>query len=110
MILVIGGFSQGKLAFVKSEFNIDDKKVFNKFNDWVRSVIKNGDNPVDATNKLIDENPDLIIISDEIGNGIVPMEKEERDFRDTIGGIQIMLAKQAEEVYRVTCGIGQKIK
>ena len=50
------------------------------------------------------------MISDEIGNGIVPMDAFEREYREQTGRILIELAKEAEEVIRVICGIGQKIK
>ena len=29
--------------------------------------------------------PDLILVCDEVGNGIVPMEKAERDYRECVG-------------------------
>ena len=56
------------------------------------------------------EYPDCILICDEIGNGIVPMEAEERTYRECTGRILEGLAAQADEVVRVVCGIGQKIK
>ncbi len=55
-------------------------------------------------------NDNCIIISDEIGNGIVPVEAFEREYRERTGRILIQLAQKAEEVERVICGIGQKIK
>ena len=51
-----------------------------------------------------------MIISDEIGNGIVPVDAFERDYRERTGRMLITLASQADEVVRVICGIGQKIK
>ena len=51
-----------------------------------------------------------VIISDEIGNGIVPVDAFERDYRERTGRMLITLASQADEVVRVICGIGQKIK
>ena len=52
----------------------------------------------------------LIIISDEIGNGIVPIDSFERDYRERTGRLLIELAKDADKVTRVFCGIGQVIK
>ena len=54
--------------------------------------------------------PDSIVISDEIGNGIVPLDNFEREYRERTGRILVKLAEQADEVVRVICGIGQKIK
>ena len=53
---------------------------------------------------------DFIIICDEIGNGIVPIDPFEREYRERVGRILVQLAKRAEEVERIICGIGQKIK
>lgn len=59
---------------------------------------------------FLHRNDNCIIISDEIGNGIVPVEAFEREYRERTGRILIQLAQKAEEVERVICGIGQKIK
>ena len=56
------------------------------------------------------ENKDTIVIADEIGNGIVPLDAFEREYREQTGRAEILLAKKADEVVRVICGIGQKIK
>ena len=53
---------------------------------------------------------DTIVIADEIGNGIVPLDAFEREYREQTGRAEILLAKKADEVVRVICGIGQKIK
>ena len=46
----------------------------------------------------------------EIGNGIIPLEPFEREYRERTGRILVELASRAEEVERVICGMGQKIK
>ena len=79
---------------------------------------------VEATIKLIDEgkpaeeiileyykeHKDCVFICDEIGNGIVPMDEKEREYRERVGRLLIELAKEADVVERVMCGIGQRIK
>lgn len=54
--------------------------------------------------------PDLILVCDEVGNGIVPMEKAERDYRECVGRVLCVLAGEADTVERVHCGIPQMIK
>ncbi|MCI8634679.1 MAG: hypothetical protein HFJ05_03630 [Eubacterium sp.] len=54
--------------------------------------------------------PNCVIISDEIGNGIVPVDAFDRTYRERTGRILVQPAGQAEEVERVIYGIGQKIK
>ena len=52
----------------------------------------------------------VIVISDEVGNGIVPVDGFEREWREWVGRLLIRLAKQADRVERVICGLGQRIK
>ena len=52
----------------------------------------------------------LVIISNEVGYGLVPVEEEQRRYRETAGRVNCLLAKQAEQVIRVSCGIGMRLK
>ena len=52
---------------------------------------------------------ELIIICDEVGNGVVPLSKEERDYREHVGRIICSLAQEASTVERVICGIAQRL-
>jgi adenosyl cobinamide kinase/adenosyl cobinamide phosphate guanylyltransferase len=127
MRLIIGGYAQCKLTYVINKYNIEKEKIWdselpkdteelngtiviNHLNNWIKSQIKNNGNPEDKITNFINNYPDCIIISDEIGNGIVPIDKFEREYRERTGRIQIELARKATEVERVICGIGQKIK
>jgi adenosyl cobinamide kinase/adenosyl cobinamide phosphate guanylyltransferase len=55
-------------------------------------------------------NPEIVIIVDELGCGIVPMNPYDRRYREQTGRICCKLAREAEEVHRVICGIGTVIK
>ncbi|MCR4629593.1 MAG: bifunctional adenosylcobinamide kinase/adenosylcobinamide-phosphate guanylyltransferase [Clostridium sp.] len=46
-----------------------------------------------------------VITADEIGCGVVPLSRREREYRDTYGRICQKIAKQADMVIRVVCGI-----
>ena len=46
----------------------------------------------------------------DMSQGIVPMDKEERAAREMNGRLMIYLAGEADEVVRVFCGIGERIK
>lgn len=59
---------------------------------------------------LCRKNPGIVIVTNELGYGIVPLEKTERIWRETAGRICTALAVRAEEVVRVVCGIGTVIK
>lgn len=58
---------------------------------------------------LYEKNPDILIVSNELGCGIVPMEKRDRLWREACGRVCIALAARADEVVRVVCGVGQKL-
>lgn len=51
-----------------------------------------------------------IIISNEVGLGIVPENKLARDFRDIAGRINQLVAAKSDEVFFMTAGIPLKIK
>ncbi len=64
--------------------------------------------------ELIDEvnthGQDLVIVTNEIGMGPVPMDSVTRAFRDIQGRVNQRVAKLADEVYLVVSGIEMKIK
>ncbi|SHO44194.1 bifunctional adenosylcobinamide kinase/adenosylcobinamide-phosphate guanylyltransferase [Anaerocolumna xylanovorans] len=127
MELYIGGYAQGKLNYVLKQTGIPMDKVIdalvlaergiseeigivNHFHLFVRNCLREGKSPEDLVEAIIAGNPQLIIISDEVGNGIVPMEAEEREYRERLGRILCGLAEKALKVERIICGIGQRIK
>lgn len=59
---------------------------------------------------LADEGAGRILVTDEIGCGIVPVEYFERIYREETGRICCLAASRASQVWRVCCGIGQRIK
>ncbi|MGM9539117.1 bifunctional adenosylcobinamide kinase/adenosylcobinamide-phosphate guanylyltransferase [Anaerovibrio sp.] len=52
----------------------------------------------------------LVAVTNEVGDGIVPMNRLAREFRDLSGLANQLLAKHAEEVYLVTAGIPVNIR
>lgn len=124
MKLVIGGYAQGKLRYILRREAIPEKLVFdgrlpdtegecvvvNHLHELIREQLREGKDPEEAIDAFTAKNPSCILICDEIGNGIVPMDAFEREYRERTGRILIRLAEQAEEVVRVICGIGQRIK
>ena len=56
------------------------------------------------------ESATVIIVSNEIGMGIVPGDKLTRLYRDMVGRANQEIAKAADEVFLVVSGISMKIK
>ena len=52
----------------------------------------------------------VLVVSNEVGWGIVPDNKLARAFRDAAGLAHQRLARAAEEVLLVTAGLAQKLK
>ena len=61
--------------------------------------------------ELLGKNPfDLIIVTNEVGWGIVPENPSSRLFRDLAGSLNQEIAGKADEVYLCACGIPVRIK
>ena len=80
------------------------------FHLWIRRLLSEGKDAEAVAAAWLHSHPDCVIVADEIGNGIVPMERAEREYRDRLGRILIFIAAEAERVERVICGIGQRLK
>ncbi len=69
---------------------------------------------IDAINKLCivckKQSSHVIMVSNEVGYGIVPDNALSRRFRDIAGYVNQIIAKEADNVYIVTAGIETKIK
>lgn len=127
MKLIIGGYAQGKLRVAcqsvpkkkkiiwdgtlwESSVGNGEQLIINHFHEWVKTCLKDGTHVENELQRLFQLYPACIIIGDEIGNGIVPIDAFERKYRETYGRILSNIAERAEEVDRVLCGLSQKIK
>ena len=110
MELYIGGYSQGKYNYVLTIRKIAKERIWNDFHLWFRKRLQEGGNPEKEAMAYFAEHPDCVVISDEVGNGIVPIDAFEREYRERLGRMLVEIAAKAEHVERVICGIGQKIK
>lgn len=55
-------------------------------------------------------NQSMVIVSDEVGLGVVPATKQTRILRDLYGEVNQLIANEADSVYFVISGIAQKLK
>lgn len=126
MKLVIGGAYQGKKEAAKALFGLSDaeiadgetcafEEIFNcraiaGFHRYLWRMTEAGLAADALADALASRNPELIIISSEIGCGIVPLDQKERLWREATGRICCELAARAELVVRVTAGVPMAIK
>ena len=52
----------------------------------------------------------LVIVSNEVGLGIVPDNRMAREFRDHAGRLHQMIAAEAADVYFIAAGLPLKMK
>lgn len=123
MMLIIGGAYEGKTEYAKAVGisdicdgetagfeEIKKHKCVKNYQMLVKRQLEAGLDPLNEAKKLFDECPDIVIISTEIGCGIVPIEKSERIWRETVGKVCCFIAAKSEKVVRISCGIASVIK
>ena len=116
MILLIGGAGQGKLAYAleKTGFGPENvaydpvsaraKPIFAGLEAWVRS------HPGEGLGDLLEANPGVVILCDEVGCGVVPVDPAERAWREETGRLCCDLAQRAQRVERIFCGLSMVLK
>lgn len=107
MILIIGGSFQGKKAYAAKI--CDGGAILADFQNRIRAVLEAGEDPEAFTRQILADLPAVITL-DEVGCGIVPLEKREREYREAVGHAGQILAAAATKVYRVQCGLASRIK
>lgn len=124
MILITGGAYQGKTEYVRRQFPdipITDgaaclfdeaatAKCINQYHVLIQRLHAAGRDPVAWTEQLCAENPECIILLDEIGCGIIPLERDERIRRELTGICGCIIAKHSDAVIRLVCGVPNVIK
>lgn len=123
MIFITGGAFSGKRGYAENSLGASDlasgtepfarlceAEAVYDFQLFAEKCMEGGLDAFNEAERLIEKNPDVIIIADEIGCGVVPVEKRDRDLREMCGRLNCMLAERADSVIRVVCGIGRVIK
>ncbi len=86
--------------------DMDDVSLKNRFTESVLAVTE----ALLTTLKTLDARKTLLVISNEIGLGIVPMHPLSRAYRDTLGWVNQRIAQDAERVYLMIAGLAVDIK
>lgn len=118
MILLVGGRGQGKLAYAMERKHVGDAAVARTPEEGARCPIfaglegwlKTANHPWPALEALLEANPDVVILCDEVGCGVVPMDRSEREWRERVGRVCCGLARRAGRVERLCCGIPTVLK
>ncbi|NCB28936.1 MAG: adenosylcobinamide kinase [Clostridia bacterium] len=103
--LYIGGAGQGKYALAR-RIHGAEAPIVDALHERVRDILAQGGEPMELLPTLQDQ----IVLCDEVGCGVVPLERGERDWREAVGRLCCALAARADLVVRVTAGLPQVLK
>lgn len=120
MILVVGARTSGKRSFVMQEYGyqpeqiadaiLDERPVICNLQDYLKANPDSSADP-DSSAKLLGLLVKKeVVICNEIGSGIVPLQASEREWREATGRLCIALAEQAKQVVRIVCGLPTVLK
>ena len=109
MILIFGGAYQGKFAYALERFKLDESDIV-RIDKWILELIQADMNVEEQVQKFIKDNPDAIIICDDISCGVVPIDPVMRKWREAVGRTLAVLSQKSDEVVRLFCGIPTRIK
>ena len=119
MVLIIGGAYQGKLTYAREKYGLKDTDIFTcgedgeldaskrcirRLEEYVWGCLKTGAEPT------LDFRKDAVLISRDISAGIVPIDPEQRAWREAVGRYLSALAAKADTVTRIFCGLSQQLK
>ena len=116
MELVIGGAFQGKLTWALAHYGLtmDDvcdlaaeDPVPGKSCYWHLEALSRREADVERYLPLFEN---AVVIAREVGGGIVPMDGEERAWRERHGTLVQQLARRAKHVTRILCGLTEELK
>lgn len=109
MIFVTGPFFAGKKSFIQNELGMSDEE-FRGCAAWDVQELACG-RTEEELEKLAEElSEKTVVIATETGGGVIPVDEMQRKDREAAGRLSILLAKKADTVVRVVCGIGKVIK
>lgn len=120
MVLIIGGAWQGKQDFARAEFGLTDGDFFHcqgpeidfsrRCIADIQEFVRENPNPVGYFEENREKWQDSILICRDMFCGVVPMEADIRDWRQNCGRFTQYLAREAERVSRIFCGLEQRLK
>lgn len=126
MIMITGGAYENKLKSAVELFSVDTSEVVDgcccnvedaiksrcivNFQLLIKRILELGNDTDEFTKRFCSENPDAVVIIDEIGCGVVPIEKKDRKMREAVGRAGCKIAENSQYVVRVCCGINSIIK
>ena len=109
MKLYIGGAYQGQQDLAQREN--PEAECFADFHETIRrAVMDEGLAPDAFARSFCAEHPGAVVVANEVGSGVIPVDPGERAWREAVGRALCVIAQASETVTRCVCGIGVRIK
>lgn len=107
MILIIGPLYSGKREFARHLLNCDEEELSARAVWDVQALAADCADLPALAERLAEME---VVIATEVGGGVVPVEKDQRMAREAAGRLTCLLAKKADTVVRVFCGLPMVLK
>ena len=107
MIFVTGSLFSGKREYIQNALHLSPEEFVARAV-WDVERLAAG---ASSLEKLAEDlSAHEVVIASEIGGGVVPVDPEERAVREAAGRLACLLARRADTVVRVVCGLPQVLK
>lgn len=103
-VLIVGGAHQGKAALARALY--PTLSCMENLHVRVRNELAAGRDPMALLSGLRGH----VVTCDEVGCGVVPIDRADEAYREAVGRLCCALAAKADAVVRVTAGLPQYIK
>lgn len=126
MHLIFGGYAQGRLSYALKTYHKNETDVFDcatqPLSEWngqtilyhlealVSQALQQNKAPLTLLQETVLNWQDCILITQEVGCGLVPISAEDRKWREAVGRMNAQLAAQAETVERIFCGLSMQLR
>lgn len=107
MVFVTGPLYSGKKTFVKEWKGWDDRELERNAL-WDVQELAAGREDLESLARELARKE--VVIAVEVGGGVVPVDPAERSAREAAGRLACLLARRADQVIRVFCGIPTVLK
>ena len=126
MKLILGGYANGRTAYAMQNYQLTESDCFDAAAEplarWngqrlilhaeqlVNLWLEQGKKPCTEILPWLERWQNAVLITQEVGCGLVPVTPQQRQRREAVGHFNRLLAECAETVERVCCGLGMQLK